>query len=299
MRGPGRGGDGGGGLARRVCSSSEPSPVTTRSRLDRAREPGQVEHRPRRRIAGWRPTARWRRSRRRRRRRHQVCPQIRAGRPADDRSAQPAWPRQQATSSGPAPFCGPYVSGSPVGPVSGLSTSQAISTVASARAGCSPMVSSRAAASAPSPPGPTSWPAAVRHPGPQGLEHPDPAVGRRTAANAEQRGGVQPASRAAASPRRRPGSSRSGGDASSGEPSQPGHGRISMTASIPPPAYEARRPDDAESAPPARRAPGETGRLDTRRAAVAPVGDRHDDDLDVRADASGVRRPGAARPRPR
>ena len=57
---------------------------------------------------------------------------------------------------------------------SGLSTSQATSTVAWARSGCSSVMSSRAAAAAPSPPGPTSWPAAFVTRAPKACSIPIP-----------------------------------------------------------------------------------------------------------------------------
>ena len=108
-------------------------------------------------------------------------PRARATAPDQTRSA----PSSRATSSGVAPFCGPYTAAAPRSPSSGLSTSLASTTSAPARPGCRPDRSTRSTCSSPPPPAGTGSPRGVEDPGAERGQHAGAAVGAGAAADGQ------------------------------------------------------------------------------------------------------------------
>ncbi len=79
-----------------------------------------------------------------------------------------------ATSSGEAPFCGPYTAGAPLGPVSGLSTSLASTSSTDDSRASRPDRSARARSASPPPPGGTGSPSSSRNRAPSADSMPAP-----------------------------------------------------------------------------------------------------------------------------
>src|SRR5690242_2702892 len=162
-------------LPARLCASSEPSPVITRSapssavskpaRSSTSSMPGRLVAPSTARAAKPTPPA-------------APAPGVRdQSRPtaAATTVAQRRNPASSAaTSAGEAPFCGPYTSAAPSGPVSGLSTSAARMMSAGYSAWCKPVRSRAATSRRPAPPGRTGSPLVSSTRAPNAWSRPAP-----------------------------------------------------------------------------------------------------------------------------